>query len=173
MSHTSLAPIISGDICIVPLRYGLTLVAPAYPAACTALEIAQDQGVMIRDTLDVSALEHSLTPLQAFMARWGTRVEHRRGGPEWVLLAENGRAWRIDATGPGTVLRVTERDGREIVRWIDDEFRDDATDCMGAAVGALKHGFPGHCITDGCDGDPDDGEGWGRKCGNCADRCDP
>jgi len=25
------------------------------------------------------------------------------------------------------------------------------------------------CRTDGCDGDPDDGEGWDGFCGNCAD----
>lgn len=28
------------------------------------------------------------------------------------------------------------------------------------------------CRTEGCDGDPDDGEGWDGYCGNCADKQD-
>lgn len=32
---------------------------------------------------------------------------------------------------------------------------------------------PETCRTDGCDGDPSDGEGWDGYCGNCADVRDP
>ena len=122
-SSVSLAPAISGAICIVPLRAGFTLVAPAYPDACTALEIAQNFGATVRDTLDVAALASSFAPLESMVRRWGERTRD-----EFVLTAANGRAWRVDAAGQGTTLRVTERDGREIVRWVDDEFREDAAD---------------------------------------------
>lgn len=69
----------------------------------------------------------------------------------------------------------TEEDAREL--FMSGEFDGEVVDKDGTIdepklIMLFDEDEDGGCRTIGCDGDPDDGEGYNGFCGNCADRLD-
>jgi hypothetical protein len=136
----------------VALANGRTLTCPAYPAACDWVAVSEGGVEIYR----VSAGEVAADPCAQLTRLADALIPGRPENPtlpqpadqdtaDWcecaVAAIDGGRTIRFAPAPEQTdSVRVCDTAGEELGYWVSTEFEQDASDCLGAAVGALAGG---------------------------------